>query len=126
MDDITFLLLQYWGAFMMTMGVLILFFPPIIKRLTAMVNDEKLSVVFGIMTLMIGLAHIILHNEWGNWLEIIVSIFGWSAFIKGFLFLGFPDLAKITAGLFKGKILSFMSLIIIALGAFLLYKGLGY
>lgn len=52
----------------------------------AMLDLEKNnSFLLGIISLLIGLPVIILHNIWQGFWEITITIFGWSAVIKGFL-----------------------------------------
>jgi hypothetical protein len=57
-------------------------------------DKEGNSVLFGAYSLFIGIPYILLHNIWEPGFSVLVTIFGWSAFIKGIVYLTYPQALK--------------------------------
>ena len=59
-----------------------------VKIVTALVHDASLMFVVGIITVLGGLALILVHNRWqGGGHVVVVSILAWITLLKGLLFL---------------------------------------
>jgi len=53
------------------------------------------AVLFGSYSLLIGIPYILFHNIWEPGFSILVTIFGWGAFIKGIVYLIYPKALNI-------------------------------
>ena len=95
------------------------------KMFDDLLNDTPLIYISGLLALVTGFLLITFHNIWvGSWV-VIITIFGWLAFIKGILLLAFPKvMRKISKSLFKTSNAFFVDgLIIIVLGLVFAYFG---
>ena len=57
----------------------------------------------GYVTLFLGLATVILHQEWVLGWPVIITVLGWSTLIKGIMKTGFPESVGKQAQTFRGK-----------------------
>ena len=97
------------------------------KYYQGMVKDfskNPLLMVFGgFISLIIGLLIVLSHNVWSGW-QIIITIIGWLAIVKGILYLLLPDFANDLAKKFNVEnIFNLTAFSNIVLGAVLLYAG---
>ncbi len=58
-------------------------------------EKEGTAVLFGSYSLLIGIPYVLYHNIWEPGFSILVTIFGWGAFIKGTIYLIWPKLISI-------------------------------
>ncbi len=91
--DTTVFLAQLWGPAILAVGVGIFvsrrYYIKIYKDLE---KDVLAVLVFGMMGMVAGAAHIMFHNTWGTLPQIVVSLLGWGLFIKGAVFVVMPSL----------------------------------
>lgn len=119
--DITIFFARFYGSLFIILGLMSIgagFLGKTIKR----TKDKNFTISTGYITFLIGLVTVILHNIWvWDW-RVIITILGWSTLIKGIMKTGFPGQIHKQAQMFKKK--QWLSaLIIILLGAFLLWKS---
>ena len=69
------------------------------KKLIKELTQPGLSIIIGMISMTAGLYLVTYHNIWVQDWPVIVTITGWSALIKGVLYIAFPD--KLS-GMFKG------------------------
>ncbi|MFC1658674.1 hypothetical protein ACFL1D_04715 [Candidatus Omnitrophota bacterium] len=99
------------------------------KTYQKMMDDFLQNTAFiylgGVIALVIGIVMVLFHNIWVAGWQLIITIFGWMGLIKGIWLIIFPNSAgKFTQALRgKTKFLTAYSLILIAVGAFLTFKG---
>ncbi|MDD9898023.1 MAG: hypothetical protein OXU45_03380 [Candidatus Melainabacteria bacterium] len=78
--------------------------------------------VFGFISLIIGILMVCAHNLWGNFQEILVSLYGWIALIKGSLLLIKPaGYKKIVQKCNNDGYLRFVSIFYTAFGLYCCY-----
>jgi len=89
------------------------------------VKNAALIYLGGVMALVFGLLILLFHNVWVAGWEVIITIFGWVALIKGIWLITLPNsVAKVTQLYQKNTALLVSHLIIVlALGIFLMTKG---
>ena len=64
------------------------------KRL--IVEDRSFGLTYGFLSLFLGLTSVLLHNVWEpNW-QVLITIFGWLALIKGIIVIAWPEVSKNT------------------------------
>lgn len=98
----------------------------VIEMATALIDDRALLLIVGMVTLGIGLAIVLGHNVWsGGLLPLLVTLFGWSQFLRGLALLLLPAEAQI-AFFQVMRLEDFFYLyagIPLVLGAYLTYAG---
>lgn len=96
MDTQTFFAL-FWGW--LTVIVTLMFFirPKALHDVKHLiVEDRSFGLTYGYLSLFLGLASVLLHNDWVlNW-HVLITIFGWLALIKGILVIAWPEMSKNT------------------------------
>lgn len=122
----TLLLVKIFGVIFTAIGLGFLLDP---KQYEKMVTDYQknsgLTYLAGIFTTLIGILIVTFHNIWEVSLAGLMTLFGWSALIKGLIILVFPKLIfQIAEKMLKIKncILA-MGLVILVLGIYLLWQG---
>ena len=88
-------------------------------------HDPALVLISGMISFVVGLAIVRLHNHWaGDW-TVLVTIVGWLLLVGGLIRVLFPIwLAGVAASL--GRSTGFIAgeaVILLVIGAFLSYKG---
>ena len=87
-------LAEVWGIFLVLVPLALLVNQNYLKRLFAEVENEATMFFLSIVSLAIGLAMILAYNVWAkNW-QVIITILGWLALIKGIAVLFLPELVK--------------------------------
>jgi hypothetical protein len=90
MEHVTLFLASFWGWLIIIFCVLFLITPKRIPVWLSSLQHEKHLVLPAILTISLGLASVLLHNVWElNW-QLIITIFGWSALLKGIYLFIFP------------------------------------
>lgn len=82
--ETTILLAQIWGPVIFAVGLGIFVSRDYYIKIYRDLEKEKFAaLVFGMMALAAGAAHIGMHNTWGTLPEIVISLLGWGLFAKG-------------------------------------------
>jgi hypothetical protein len=79
----------------------------------------------GLLSLLAGLAIVILHNVWrANW-RVIITVLGWLMTIGGIIRIVMPQVAiAIGSTIYSGRVSTIVAALIVgSLGAFLCFKG---
>jgi uncharacterized membrane protein len=116
-------LAEIWGISITIVCLALLVKPKYLKRLFASMEDEGNLFMWGLISLVIGIATVLAHNIWmKNW-QVIVTILGWLALIKGLSLLFLPEFLKkwvkkmedkqwmpivLVAGVFVGLIITYL------------------
>lgn len=65
-----------------------------LKRLV--VEDRGFGIMYGFLSIFLALATVILHNVWAlNW-HVVITLFAWSALLKGVYVIVYPEPSKRT------------------------------
>lgn len=88
-------------------------------------KNSGLAYIAGLITFVAGLAIILFHNVWATDWRVIITLFGWSAFVKGIWLIVFPSAsAKVAAKFVKNiKLVAIPWAIMLLIGIFLAVKG---
>lgn len=89
--------------------------------------NPALAYISAVLVFALGAVLVTLHNQWGSWPEILVSLIGWGALAEGVLMLAvrrsyFALVARIPLGL--GMLRGF-GVFTLILGVIYLYAGFG-
>lgn len=92
--ETTLFLAQIWGPVILAVGIGIFVSRDYYVKIYRDLEKEKFAaLVFGMMALAGGTAHIVAHNTWSTLPEIVVSLLGWGLFVKGAVLTIAPKLA---------------------------------
>jgi hypothetical protein len=88
---------QFWGWLTLTVALILFIRPKVlhdVKRL--IVENRAFGLAYGLMSLILGITSVLLHNVWElNW-HVVITIFGWLALVKGIIVLAWPEISKNT------------------------------
>jgi len=92
MSRLTIYLARFIGLFLLIVSASMLLDPDsIIEMATALIDDRALLLIVGLIALGIGLAIVVGHNVWsGGLMPILITLFGWSQFLRGLALLLLP------------------------------------
>jgi hypothetical protein len=120
----TFLLGAIVGPYLLVMGLSILLYVKVWVKIMKEVEKNHTAIVIGMaFALLLGLVFIQMHNIWEMSIWVVITIFGWIAFLKGaFYFLAPGDWIKGAIKIFaKPGWLYAFGLISGVLGAYMSY-----
>lgn len=80
--------------------------------------------IAAVVNLVIGLSIILKHNYWEELPEIVISLFGWLALLKGLHIILAPNsFMEMTKKFMKPSIMNMGSFVILIIGAYMSYVG---
>lgn len=100
--EITIFFARFLGGFYLIFGLLFLG-AKYLGKVIEMTEDKAFVISTGYISLLLGLATVILHNLWVPDWRIAITILGWSTLIKGILKIGFPEFIHKQAQGFKSQ-----------------------
>ena len=93
------------------------------KMYQDIMRSSGLMAMMGLFAIIIGFLLVEHHNIWVKDWPVIITIIGWAALVKGFLFLAFPDALKIFEPMFTGKFAKVFPYFTLAFGLLFAYWG---
>ena len=89
-----------------------------------MFKDTTAMYIGGFMALIAGFTLVTFHNDWVKSWEVLVTILGWLALVKGVMLLAFPStILDMTKSWFNNKNLGTYAVVVIFLGLVFGYFG---
>jgi len=89
--DISNYLAELWGITIAVVSLALLIKPKRLEKLFAEVENEATMFFWGMVSLVIGIAMVLVHNVWvPNW-RVAITILGWLTLVKGLDVLFFPE-----------------------------------
>jgi len=122
--DTSIFLAQFFGWYMIIMGVIILVRgEAFLEELLKEIEDKGFLLLGGYLTLFLGLGMVILHNIWTEDWRVIITILGWLTLLKGILLIAFSkEYLKFVLPFTKNpRLTRILTLIVIPLGAGLIW-----
>jgi hypothetical protein len=120
------ILAKILGIYFLALGLAFFINTDLFKNIYKQVSrDKNFLLMGGIVAMSIGAVIVSLHNIWvWDW-PLIITILGWWSLIKGFGFIANPDFVKLFSFIDNRSFLFYkiLSLVYVAVGFFLLYKG---
>jgi uncharacterized protein YjeT (DUF2065 family) len=117
-------LAELFGFTFVVFSLALLINPKNIKKLFSLLEDETYMFFGGLISFIIGVAILLLHNVWAKDWVIVVTIFGWLSVIKGMMFLFCPNCVQKAANKIKEKDwLSVALVVMVFFGLALVYSG---
>lgn len=124
--DLTLLLIQVIGIYMLVGGASALFRPDRARRAMEEVSKSYILPYFdGALALIVGLLIVLTHNVWEGLAATIVTLVGWVAVIEGVAMMLLPQnsLARLARYFSSPSIIKAWSVVAIVIGAYLTYTG---
>jgi len=119
--DITIFLARFLGGFYLIFGLLFIITRQLGKTIE-MTENKSFVISTGYISLLLGLATVVLHNVWvWDW-KVAITILGWSTLIKGILKIGFPEFIHKQAQHFKAHQI-IEAVMLLALGGWLFWMS---
>jgi uncharacterized protein YjeT (DUF2065 family) len=116
-------LAEVWGILIVIISLALLIKPDYLKILFAEVENNASLFVWGLVSLAIGTAMILAQNVWVHW-QIIVTLLGWVAFIKGLACLFMPETVKnMTKKIENSTFIPYAMIIALLIGLVVTYFG---
>ena len=117
--EVSIFFARFLGSFYVIFGLLFLG-AKFLGRVIEMTEDKAFVICTGYISLLLGLAVVVLHNIWTLDWRLAVTILGWSTLIKGVLKIGFPEFIHKQAQAFKSQ-QTLEAILLLLLGAWLLW-----
>ncbi|RWQ73106.1 hypothetical protein PY144_08645 [Bacillus cereus] len=95
----------FWGWMTVIVSGILFLRPSVLRDLKKLVvEDRGFGIIYGFLSIFLGLGTVILHNVWGfNW-QGFLTVIAWLALLKGIYIIAYPELSKKTD--FEVRILS--------------------
>lgn len=84
-------------------------------------RSPGLTYITGFITIIAGMSLVTYHNIWVKDWAVVITIIGWLALVKGFMFIAFPGLISSFKGMYKNA--KAWGVLVIALGILFGYLG---
>lgn len=125
--EVSLFLAKAWGVLLLIIGAgFLLDDKKDVKQFLRDVSKKGSLRLSGMISLILGIVTVLLHNVWTNDWRAIVTLFGWIAAVKGVVRLFNPGLV---VKLFKAakieKWYSLWAMVSLVLGGYLAYVGFG-
>jgi uncharacterized protein YjeT (DUF2065 family) len=127
--ELSLFLAQVMGIVISAFAIASLIRPAIIRDAIRDFDHESFArLVIGCMAIALGAVLVLTHNVWVKDFRVVITIFGWTALLKGIGYLVAPKLAvNFTKSMLKSKgQMQLFLLVCLALGIYLAYTGFGY
>lgn len=104
MEVSTFLGL-FWGWMIVIVSGMLFVRPSVLRELKKLVvEDRGFGIMYGLLSIFLGLGTVILHNVWALNGQGFITIIAWLALLKGIYVIAYPEPSKKTD--FEVRILS--------------------
>lgn len=123
--DTTQFLAQIWGPVLIAVGLGIHLSPAYYARIYHDLEKETLALfTFGIFAMAIGILQASVHTLWGSVPQIVVTLLGWGALVKGAAFLIAPKLVDRGGDwAVNSRLLPYVGALVLLLGAYVSWVG---
>ncbi len=121
----TLFLAQLWGSAILAVGIGFFVSRKYYLKTYRDLQKETLAVLlFGLVAISAGIAHIHYHNVWNTLPEAVISFLGWGLLLKGLVFAIAPGLVD-KAGDFEAdsKLVPVAGALMLVMGVYLCWVG---
>ncbi|MGD0576973.1 MAG: hypothetical protein ABSA74_02795 [Candidatus Staskawiczbacteria bacterium] len=123
MDFVNYLA-QIWGISIVVISFALLVKDGHLKSLMAKIETDESLFLWGFISLIIGLAMVLSYNVWMQSWQVIITILGWLALLKGLCLLFMPEQMKKWAKKMYGQQwLSIYLIVLLFIGLVITYLG---
>jgi hypothetical protein len=113
------------GTTLVILGITVFNKPYFNAVMTDLANSKGLVWITGLITFVMGMVIVALHNVWSADWRVIITLLGWLTVIKGAVILLFPSsMLLLYRRLLSDRLLTYSGIYAVVLGALLLFLGL--
>jgi hypothetical protein len=113
------------GTTLVILGITVFNKPYFNAVMTDLANSKGLVWITGLITFVVGMVIVALHNVWSADWRVIVTLLGWLTVVKGAVILLFPSSMLLLYRRFlSDRLLTYSGIYAVVLGALLLFLGL--
>lgn len=95
-----------------------------LKSIKELLKSAAFMMFGGMMATLMGVLMITYHNVWsGPWWVVLITLIGWIALVKGFVFMAFPKSLSALLPMYKKEYIPFWAILMLAVGAIYSYYG---
>ncbi len=117
-------LASVWGISIVIVSLAVLFKPNYLKLTFAGVEKEATMFNWGVISLVLGVATVLAYNVWGSSWQVIITIIGWLALLKGIAILFAPEqIKKWAKKIENAPFLPYAVMVLLLIGLILTYLG---
>ncbi len=112
-----------WGVFFITLPLSLLINP---RRAQELFGKENVvcNYLAGLVSVVLGTMMVLTYNVWTKDWTVLITLFGWASLLKGlFLMFATEKAVKLQAKIKTASWMSYVWLVAIFLGLFLVYNG---
>lgn len=118
--EISILLAQFWGWYLIIFFVILSFNPTRIRQIFDNLKDPKFTILAAFLAIIVGLVNVVAHNVWEPDWRFIVTALGWLSLLLGLSLFAFPLVAAKWLEFINVKLVQVLYLSLFFLGIFLL------
>jgi uncharacterized protein YjeT (DUF2065 family) len=117
-------LAEVWGISIVTISLALLIKEKHLKRLFAKIESEESLFMGGVISFIIGLGMILSYNVWEQSWQVIITVLGWLALVKGLALLFIPEqMKKMAKRIENYQLLPIYLVVLIIIGLVITYLG---
>lgn len=117
-------LAEVWGISIVVISFALLANEKHLRSIFAKIETDESLFVWGFISLIIGIAMILAYNVWAQGWQVIITVLGWLALIKGLVLLFLPEQMKKWAKKINiQKWMPFYLVVLIIIGLVITYFG---
>jgi ABC-type enterobactin transport system permease subunit len=123
--ETTAYLAQLWGPAILAVGIgVFINRHNYIKVYRELERDTLAVLLFGMVAMIAGVAHVLAHNVWGSFMEGLISFLGWALLAKGTMFIMAPKFVDKAGDYWAHKkLIPVAGLLTLAAGIYLVWLG---
>lgn len=123
--NMTMLFAKFFGIFLIIMALPQVFMVTEFReRINAMLSNPAHMMIAGVVSLMMGIFLVLLHNVWVMDWTVLVTFFCWLTLFKGIMIIYFPSRTMdFFRSMSTAKACLIRGIIMLVLGGFLVYQG---
>lgn len=114
---------QFYGLYLLIIVLLMMARRDSFRQVVKVVEDKKSAVLSGFIALLIGLATVILHQEWVLGEKVVITVIGWLVLAKGIVLIGWPEKLAVFSRTVMDEYFWPWAIVTLVLGLYLVYLG---
>ena len=117
-------LAEVWGISIVIVSLALLIKENYLKSIFNSIEDNANLFLWGLISLVIGISMVLSYNVWDESWQVIITLFGWAALLKGLAILFFTELTKKwTKKIENSPLIPYALVIAVFIGLIITYLG---
>ncbi len=120
--EVGLFLTKVWALYFVLISLAFLINKKGLKKLMSIAMDDGFLMMSGVVSLLIGVLHVVAYNVWEPDVRGLITLFGWMALAKGISRLAWPEHSKkMIKSMSKGGSMQVWLVVALAIGLYLGY-----